>query len=242
MDLSGRNALVTGGAHRVGKAIALALAERGCDLVVHFHQSVEAATQTEAEIRKLGVQATAIQADLSSMDGIERLFQKIDDQAIPLDILINSAAVMERVDLLLATEDDWQRTINLNLKGAFFCLQQAALRMQQNGGAIVNISDVAGTRPWARYPVHSISKAGIEMLTQVCALALAPKIRVNAVMPGPVIKPEWLDEDRWQQLTEKLPLKRAGSGLDVAEAVVFLVENEYITGETLTVDGGDHLE
>jgi NAD(P)-dependent dehydrogenase (short-subunit alcohol dehydrogenase family) len=241
MDLSGQSALVTGGAHRVGKAIALALAKRGCNLVVHFHQSVEAAAKTETEIRAMGVEATTVQADLSRMEGIKRLFQEIDDQAIRLDILINSAAVMERLDLLVATEDDWQRTIDLNLKGAFFCLQQAALRMQQNGGVIVNISDVGGTRPWARYPVHSVSKAGIEMLTKVSALALAPKIRVNAVMPGPVIKPEWLDEDRWKKLANRLPLKRAGSGLDVAEAVVFLIENEYITGETLTVDGGDHL-
>jgi pteridine reductase len=241
MDLTNQSALVTGGAHRVGKAIALALAERGCNLVVHFHQSVEAAAQTEAEVRAIGVDATTIQADLSHMEGIERLFQEIDDQAIPLDILINSAAVMERVDLLLATEDNWRRTIDLNLKGAFFCLQQAALRMQQNGGVIVNISDVGGTRPWSHYPVHSVSKAGIEMLTKVGALALAPKIRVNGVMPGPVIKPEWLSEARWKQLANRLPLKRAGGGSDVAEAVVFLIENDYITGETLTVDGGDHL-
>jgi pteridine reductase len=113
--------------------------------------------------------------------------------------------------------------------------------MQQHGGAIVNISDVAGLRPWARYPTHSVSKAGIEMLTGVAARALGPKIRVNAVAPGPVLRSEWMDEQQWQKITRVLPLQRGGNPDDIAEAVIFLFENDFITGETITVDGGRNL-
>jgi pteridine reductase len=241
MDLAGRGALVTGGARRVGRAIALSLAERGCNLVVHFHQSSELASETAAQVCEMGVQALTIQADLSQMDGVHALFEAIDKSGFALDLLVNSAAVMQATNLLSATEADWQRTIDLNLRGAFFCLQQAARRMLERGGAIVNISDVAGLRPWGRFPIHSISKAGIEMMTRVAALALAPKIRVNAIAPGPILKPEGMDDRRWQEIASTLPLRRAGHALDVAQAVIFLFENDYITGETLVVDGGNQL-
>jgi pteridine reductase len=239
MDLDGRSALVTGGAHRVGRGIALALAERGCNLVVHFHKSKEAAEQTATQIRKLGVKASIIQADLSRHEDIVHLFESLDESSIQLDVLVNSAAIMQAVDLITAEEGDWNRTIDLNLKGAFFCIQQAAKRMQVRGGVIVNISDIAGLRPWARYPIHSISKAGVEMLTKVAALALAPKIRVNAIAPGPVLKPDKMKEGRWQEIASNLPLGRPGKVEDVAEAIIFLVENDYINGETIIVDGGN---
>ncbi len=241
MELQGKTAIVTGGAHRVGGAISLALAERGCSVVVHFHTSAAQASETASKIKDFGVECLTIQADLQQYAQVLALFEAIDRAGWSADILVNSAAILQADDLLTADERQWARTIDLNLKGAFFCLQQAALRMQTRGGLIVNISDIAGHRPWPRHPIHSISKAGLEMLTQVAALRLAPKIRVNAVAPGPVAKPESLRPDRWQEITHELPLQRGGDARDVARAVIFLAENDFITGETLVVDGGNRL-
>ena len=241
MDLRGKTAVVTGGAHRVGGAISLALAEQGCNVVVHFHSSAEMARETASKIENFGVECLLTQADLSQYAEVLTLFETIDQAGWNLDILVNSAAVMEANDLLAADEDTWARTIDLNLKGAFFCLQQAAKRMQSNGGLIVNITDIAAHRPWPRYPIHSISKAGLEMLTQVAALRLAPEIRVNAVAPGPVAKPKSMNNECWREITNELPLKRGGSPRDVAQAVLFLAENDFITGETIFVDGGTRL-
>jgi NAD(P)-dependent dehydrogenase (short-subunit alcohol dehydrogenase family) len=242
MELKGKVAVVTGGARRVGRRITLALAERGCDVLIHYHASEAEAARTEAEARAFGVRAGRVQADLRSPLGPGELFQHLDAVYGRLDLLVNSAAELEAQDLLSLTTADWDRVIDLNLKAAFFCLQMAAARMKpRGGGVIVNISDIAGHRPWPRYPVHSISKAGVEMLTRVAALSLAPAIRVNAVAPGPVEKPGAMTDARWAQLGSALPLRRTGTADDVAEAVVFLAENDYITGETLWVDGGDHL-
>lgn len=238
MDLQDKTAVVTGGARRVGREICLALAERGCNLVVHYNASEQDAQETSSQLRKRGVRTLLARADLSHHSGVSELFKTIDHATVQIDILVNSAAIMEPVDLLEATNEDWQRTVGLNLEGAFFCLQQAARRMQIHGGLIVNISDVAGLEPWPRFPIHSISKAGIEMLTRVAALALAPHIRVNAIAPGPVLMPDQMKKERWKGMGENLPLKRTGSAQDVSRAVIFLAENEFITGETLVIDGG----
>ena len=239
MNLEGKVALVTGGAHRVGRRITLALAREGCDLVVHYHRSQAEAEATVRELSQAGAPAVAVQADLSQPAGIEHLFGEVDRLRGRLDILINSAALLTPVDLLTATYTDWASTMDLNLRATFFCLQAAARRMQTRGGAIVNISDVAGQRPWRRYPIHSISKAGVDMLTRTAALALAPAVRVNGVAPGPVEKPKRMPDDRWTEIGKSVPLGRPGSGDEVAAAVVFLLQNDYVVGETIAVDGGD---
>ena len=242
VELTGKAAVITGGAHRVGRHITLALASRGCDVLIHYHRSEAAAARTEDEARALGVRAFRVMADLRSPEGVGAVFAAADSCLGGVDILINSAAELEPQDLGAVSIEDWERVVNLNLRAPFFCLQQAAQRMRaRGGGAIVNISDIAGHRPWPRYPVHSISKAGVEMLTKVAALSLAPSIRVNAVAPGPVEKPEAMTDERWAALASSLPLRRPGSGQDVAQAVLFCLENDYLNGETLLVDGGDHL-
>lgn len=242
MDLVGKTALITGGAHRVGRAIALELAGQMVNLVIHYNQSRDAAEQTATQLRDMGVDVLTHQADLSQHEGILAMFRALDESGVSLDLLVNSAAILESVPLTSVTEADWHRTIDLNLKASFFCIQQAAQRMRQRGsGAIVNISDIIGLRPSKRFPIHSISKAGIETLTRVAALALAPEIRVNAVAPGPVMKPSKMIQERWDQLARTLPLGRAGTASDVARTVVFLFENDYITGETIAVDGGNQL-
>ena len=238
----GKSALVTGGAHRVGRAVALALARHGCDLMLHYFHSGEAAADTAAEARASGHQVATFTADLSRMEGVQALFAAVDRTFGGLDVLVNSAAVFEPVSLLEASEEDWRRTMDLNLRGAAFCLQQAARRMKaRGGGAIVNISDAAGHRPFRRYPLHSISKAGVEMLTRVAALELAPTIRVNAVVPGPVLKPPGMSDERWHNIATRGPQRRPGTPEAVAETVLFLLRNDYITGESLRVDGGDLL-
>jgi len=244
MELKGKVGLVTGAAHRIGRDIALELARQGVHLVIHYNASAEAAERTLADARALGVDAIAVRADQSRGDEVAALFAAVQHRFGRLDVLVNSAAVMERKPLLDITEADWERVMGINLKGPFLCAQAAArlmLRGQSAGGAIVNIADLAGLKPWPSYAPHSVSKAGVIMLTRVLALALAPSIRVNAVAPGPVAKPlSWSDE-RWLAHGSRLPLKRTGSGQDVADAVVFLLKSDFVTGELLIVDGGSLL-
>jgi NAD(P)-dependent dehydrogenase (short-subunit alcohol dehydrogenase family) len=242
MELNGKNALITGGAHRVGRVIALELAKERANLAIHYNRSHDAAVKTAAEVREFGIDVLTRQADLRHHGEILSMFQDLDDAGWGLDLLVNSAAILEATPLSSTTEADWQRTIDLNLKAPFFCIQQAAQRMHtRGGGAIVNISDIIGIRPSDRFLIHSISKAGIETLTRVAALTLAPEIRVNAVAPGLVMKPSQMPQERWDQLSSTLPSRHAGNALDVARAVIFLLRSDYITGETLVVDGGQQL-
>jgi pteridine reductase len=238
MELRGKVAVVTGAAHRVGKAVALALAQAGAHVVVHYHRSRQAQAAA-AEIEQHGVRAATVQADLTRPEGVEAVFAAAEAAFGGVDVLVNSAASMLAGHVSSLTRAEWQAVLDLNLTAPFFCAQAAARSMlARGGGAIVNIADLGGLRPWARYPAHSVSKAGLIMATQVLAKALAPRIRVNAVAPGPVLKPEGWDEARWQDVGSRTLLKRTGSGYDVARAALFLIEADYITGETLAVDGG----
>ncbi len=237
--LSGRTALVTGGAHRVGKAIVLALAGAGADLLIHYHRSASAADATSNEIQSLGRRAQAVQADMGDVGQIQALFKHIEREFGRLDILVNSASVFEAVHFLDMTPRQWDDTLAVNLRGPAFCAQAAArLMLAQGGGHIINIADVIGLRPWPRFPHHSVAKAGLIMLTQVLAMALAPQVRVNAVAPGAVLKPPHMPDRRWQEIGAASLLGRTGHPTDVAQAVLFLVQSDYITGEVLVVDGG----
>ena len=240
MKLENQIALVTGAAHRVGRAIAVELAAAGADIVVHYYQAAAQAQTTVGKIQQLGRRAIAVRADLSQSAGIEYLFDTLEKEWGGVDILVNSAATMEAGNVLTLTRAEWERTLGLNLTAPFFCAQRAARSMlARNGsGVITNITDIGGLEPWAKYPAHSVSKAGLVMLTQVLAKALGPDIRVNAVAPGPVMKPTDWPEERWARVGQNTLVKHSGSGQDVARAVRFLIENDYITGETLVVDGG----
>jgi pteridine reductase len=232
-------ALVTGAAHRVGKAIALALAHEGADLVIHYHRSAASAAETAEAVRALGRQVLTVGADLGEVASIEHLFEAVEEELGRLDILVNSASVFEPVEFMEMTAAQWDRTLAVNLRAPAFCAQAAAHLMARTGsGHIINIADVIGLRPWQRFPHHSVSKAGVVMLTQVLAMSLAPHIRVNAIAPGPVLKPSDMSEERWQMIGAGSLLGRPGQPSDVADAVVFLVGSDYITGEVLVVDGG----
>lgn len=244
MDLGGKTALVTGAARRVGRAIALALARRGASLVVHYAGSEVAATEAASEIEDLGVSAWPVQADLRRRKEVERLFDAIRERAGRLDVLVNSAASFERARFADITVEAWDEVMALNLRAPFLCTQLATPLMRSAGsGAIVNIADLSGVRPWKKFAHHGTSKAGLIHLTRAAACELAPEIRVNCVVPGAILPPPGMDEDsdRWRELARQTPLQRTGSPRELAEAVVFLISNDFITGAVLPVDGGDHL-
>ncbi|MCS6863187.1 MAG: SDR family NAD(P)-dependent oxidoreductase, partial [Abditibacteriales bacterium] len=191
MTLEGRVALVTGAAVRVGRAIAHALARRKAKVVVHYHTSERAAREVVSEIEALGQQAVAFPADLSQSQQVEALVDESLRTFKRIDILVNNAAIFYRTPFLSASEEDWDRHLDLNLKGVFLCCKAVAPAMlAQGGGRIINIADIAGVRPWADYVPYCVSKAGVIALTQGLAKALAPTVLVNAVAPGTVLFPE----------------------------------------------------
>jgi NAD(P)-dependent dehydrogenase (short-subunit alcohol dehydrogenase family) len=243
MEPTGKIALVTGAARRLGRAIARGLAEAGASIAVHHHDSAAAAEQAVHEFSRLGVRAEAFQADLTDTHQISSLFARIDEAFGRLDILVNNAARFEKKPVHEITPEDWDKTLDLNLRAPFFCSQCAAHLMQRTErGVIVNIADVGSFQPWSGYAHHSISKAGLVMMTRVLARALAPDIRVNGVAPGPVLPPDDLTAEDLKELAGLTALKRLGAPDDVSRTVLFLVTSDYITGETIVVDGGKLLK
>ena len=238
MELGGRRALVTGGGVRVGRGLAAALMRKGVHVAIHYHGSERGAREVAAEGERHGVKTALLQADLSDAEAARGLASRAREALGGLDILINSAAIMERRPVSEVTAADWDRTMNLNLRGAFFVAQGAAAAMGGAGGSIVNIADLAAFERWRGYAVHAISKAGVVVMTELMAKALAPLVRVNAIAPGVVMLPDEWDKAARRRLTETTPLGRLGSVDDVAGAMFYLLENEYVTGETVVVDGG----
>jgi len=237
-------AVVTGGAHRLGRAFALTLAHQGFAVLVHYYRTEEQAAKTVKMIKGFGVPAHSMQADLSHVEGIRSLFERVDSllerpnsHLSYLTALVNSAAVMPRGEAQSLPVEIWDKTLDLNLRAPFLCAQQASLRMNR-GGLIVNVSDVGAGKAWSRFPSYIPSKSALESLTKVLARSFAPSIRVNAIAPGLVLPSENVTDDEWDNLVGRLPLKRPATPEEVASALEFLIKNEYITGQTITVDGG----
>jgi pteridine reductase len=235
--LRGRVALVTGSAKRLGRAVALRLAEEGADIVVHYRSSAGEAQSAVSEIEKLGRRGFAIAADLNRVAEIKRLFDEAAKQFGRLDILVNSAANFLPSSIISTTEEVWDASLDSNLKAAFFCAQAAAPLLRRSKGCIINFADTGGLLGWPGYLAHSVSKAGVVMLTKVLAKAMAPEVRVNAIAPGTITMPG--DPPEWESDFIKLaPLRRTGAPSDIADAVVFLVRAEFMTGQVLVVDAG----
>lgn len=226
-------ALVTGAAHRLGRVFALTLAQHGFDLILHYHQSIEAAQQTQTEIESVGCRVSLSRADLTDPAQIRSLVASLDS----LNVLVNSAALMPGGGVDRLTVEDWDTSLDLNLRAPFLLSQECA-RIMTDGGLIVNITDVGAAKAWSRYPSYTVSKAALESLTRVLARALAPAIRVNAIAPGLVLQSEIVDDEEWQRLVRRIPLKRPARADEMGSALEFLLKNEYITGQTITVDGG----
>ena len=239
MRLDGTAALVTGAGRRIGQAIAIGLAQAGCDVAVHYHGSSQGAEQTARAIRDAGRRAELLQVDLSDARAARGLADQAARAFKRLDVVVNSAAIMVREPVETVTPESWDRTLDLNLRSVFFVSQGAIPHLRRAKGKIVNIADLAGLEPWPAYIPHCASKAGVVMLTKALARALAPDIAVNAIAPGAVLLPEdWADTDR-DHIRETTPIQRLGAPSDVLAAVKFLLaDTDYVTGTVLVIDGG----
>ena len=236
-------ALVTGAAQRLGKTFALALARQGYAILLHYHASAEQASATAQEIRALGAPVFPVQADLTEDADIDKLFSAMDAVALntphlgPLAVLVNSAALMQRADARSLSGADLDATLGLNLRAPFLCAQRAFSRMT-SGGLIVNITDVAAQKAWTGFPAYAVSKSALAALTGILARSFAPGVRVNAIAPGLVLPADDMPPDEWQRLVGRIPLKRAAQTDEISSALEFLLKNEYVTGQTIVVDGG----
>jgi pteridine reductase len=239
MELRGRVALVTGAGRRLGQAVARALAGRGMTLAIHHHASAEGARALRDEVKAAGGRAECCAADLSDARAARALPLRVVEALGRLDLLVNSAAVMQRADFTETTPEQYDAVLNLNLRSVFFCTQGAAPALRAARGKVVNLADLAGLQPWPGFAAHSVSKAGVVMLTKVLARSLAPEVTVNAIAPGAVLVPEDYDAGERERLAKAAPLGRLGSADDVVAALLYLVEGgDFVTGEVLTVDGG----
>jgi|SRR5208283_3573024 len=237
-SLHGRVALVTGAGKRLGRAIALRLASEGSDVVIHYGRSQAEALEVVHEIEKLGRRSIALQADLTHVEQIHDLIARVAKEFQRLDILINSAANFLETKFGETSEATWDASLETNLKAPFFCCQSAAPYLTQSGnGVIINFSDIGGLMGWREFLPHSISKAGVILLTRILAKELAPKVRVNAIAPGTITMPG--DPPEWQaDFIKRAPLARTGRPQDVTDAVMFITRAEFMTGHTLVLDGG----
>ena len=241
MNLGGRVALVTGAGRRVGQAIALALGGKGMKVAVHYNGSASGADETVARLSSQGASGRAFQADLATHDGPAQLIAEVVGAFGRIDVLVNSAAIMLRTPFDEITPEQWDEIMAINIRAPFFVARAAAPHLRKAGGAIVNIADLAAFETWPAYIPHGISKAGVVHMTRSLARVLAPDVRVNGVAPGTVLLPEQWDTAADERLRQTTPLARTGSPSDVTGAVIFLLESDYITGETIIVDGGRHI-
>lgn len=236
-SLQGKVALVTGSAKRLGRAVALRLAQEGADIVVHYRASHAEANDCVQQIERIGRRALAIAADLESVPEIKRLVDEAAKHFGRLDILVNSAANFLPASIVSTTEQIWDSALDTNLRAPFFCTQAAAPLLRRTRGCIINFADTGGLLAWTGYIPHSVSKAGVVMLTKVLAKALAPEVRVNAIAPGTITMEDDSPEIE-SDFIKRAPLRRSGKPSDITEAVLFLVKSDFITGQVLAVDGG----
>ncbi len=238
--LRGKTALVTGAARRVGAVIARTLHAAGANLVLHYRSSADDATALARELNGLRPASAALaECDLLEIARLPALVEVAVAEFGGLDILVNNASSFYPTPLGDVTEMDWDDLIGTNLKAPLFLAQAAAPRLHEAQGLIVNLADIHGVKPLRRYPVYSIAKAGLIMLTRSLARELGPHVRVNAIAPGPVMWPDGVDHALQDKITQRTALKRAGSAEDVARACLFFATDApYVTGQVLAVDGG----
>ena len=236
--LLGRVALVTGAGKRLGRVVALRLAREGAEVAVHYGKSGHEAREVVAEIEQLGRRAAAFSAELTDVGEIRKLVADVVAHFGRLDILVNSAANFLETKFAETSEATWNASLDTNLKAPFFCAQAAAPHLIASGrGVIINFADIGGLLGWREFLPHSISKAGVVMLTRVLAKELGPKVRVNALAPGTITMPG--DPPEWEEdFREKAPLARSGRPEEIADAVMYLITAEFVTGHVLVIDGG----
>jgi NAD(P)-dependent dehydrogenase (short-subunit alcohol dehydrogenase family) len=236
--LTGQVALVTGAGRRIGRGVALRLAAAGARVAVHYHTSRVDAEAVIAQIAAAGGEAFCVSADVTRPEATEKLLAAVENRFARLDILINSAAAFFPTRLAETSEAQWDQIIDSNLKSQFFCAQRAAPLLRASGrGRIINFASLGGLLAWPRYIAYCTSKAGVIMLTRCLARSLAPEITVNAIAPGTISFPDDAPELA-EDYIRKAPLKRTGTAEDINDAVMYLVQAAFVTGQVLVVDGG----
>lgn len=242
MEIKGRSAIVTGGGHRVGKAIAVALAAAGANVFIHYNRSSEAAEETARELESLGVKAGIGAADLSDPSLAPRLIDMAIDLLGPISILVNSASGFATDTAQDVTLEGWRKTQDLTLTTPVMLTQAFAAALPEDlDGSVVNITDAKTETPYRSHFSYVVAKGGLDAFTRAAAIGLAPRVRVNAVALGVVLAPPGEDEAYANQLASRLPLQKVGGTFPVAAAAIVLIENDFVTGEILRVDGGGHL-
>ena len=241
MNLDGRVTIVTGGARRVGAVLSRTLAAAGASVAVNYHASAAEAEALVRELEAAGGRARAFRADVSDPAQVKRLVEEVGAAFGGIDVLVNNASRFDRKPFADITVDEWDRALAVNLRGPFLLAQAAAHALRERQGAIINILDLSAFQAWPSYIHHATSKAGLLHLTRLLARALAPDVRVNAVAPGTVLPPDDFDGSDNAGGMDRRLLERAGSPEDVAGAVRYLLEADFVTGEVLVVDGGRRL-
>ena len=245
MKLSGKNILVTGAAKRIGRTIALTLAAQGADILIHYHGSQKEAQSLKMEIESLGSRAFLCRFDFGkSQVGLQKkTSQFVKKLPAPVDMLVNNAAIYYSTPFGKITDQAWDDFLTVNLKSPFFLTQEIGAQMvKRRRGKIVNLVDIAGENPFQNYLPYSISKAGLIAATKGLAKELAPYVQVNGVAPGPILEPvQGLSSGARKKIAGATLLKRFGRAQDIADAVQFFLEADYVTGQVLAVDGGKSL-
>ena len=235
-----RFALVTGASQRVGREIALHLARRGFDIGLHFSKAIEDAKRTKNEIESIGRKVLLLQADFSNPDEIDGLLKLLLKDKVKIDILVNNAAIMPKSDLMKIGWEDWDKVMNINLRGAWLVTRKT-VEFMKSGGVIINISDAGAEMHWTGYGAYGISKYAQNELTRLLAKELAPGIRVCGIAPGLLLKSESMSQEEWDRLAERVPGKSAGDLEAILKTLDLLIDNGYITGEIITLNGGASL-
>jgi NAD(P)-dependent dehydrogenase (short-subunit alcohol dehydrogenase family) len=235
-------ALVTGGARRIGRALSLALAEAGFAVAVHYHESGEEAHALVAEVEKTGRRAVALAADLADERAVRALLPKAEAALGPIGVLVNNASIFENDTVETATRDGWDRHIEINLRAPFVLMQDFAARLPAGcGGAVVNLLDQRVLRLTPYFVSYTVSKVGLWTLTQTMAMALAPRIRVNAIGPGPTLPSSRQSPEQFVSQYRTMPLQRGTSPAEIADALRFILNAPAMTGQMIVLDGGQHL-
>lgn len=239
--------LITGSAKRLGAAMALALAKPGRRMILHYKKSLKEAKQLEVKVKALGAEVQLLKYDFEkivhSEKAVDGFLASLSKVGWPVDVLINNASVYEPTKLGAARAGQWKRMMGINLEFPHFLALKLGLKMKRRKkGVVINLTDIAGEKPFDGYSIYSISKAGLISSTQALAQELAPEVRVNGISPGPILPPVGAKARTLKTIKQKTLLGRFGKPEDIAKAAIFLIENEYVTGEIIRVDGGKSIK